>query len=107
MTVFAFTAERYLKASGPRDKSISVAWADPGLEASPLKYEEPVNAEYVLFADRRTAAQVPGVADLAPMFSPLSGTPVSWMSAGRPSRRTAGQYPSSLSTADSGGRSSR
>lgn len=46
-----------------------MAWADPGVEASPLR----VNAEYVLYADRRTAAQVPGVADLAPMFSPLSG----------------------------------
>lgn len=55
MTFFAFRAERYLKASGPRDKSITVAWADPGVEASPLR----VTAEYVLFAERLTAAQVP------------------------------------------------
>lgn len=69
MVFYSVSVAQYFKAAGPRDSTVTLAWADSEGLAAPVE----MGSSYVFLAERLTADQVPGVADLAPMFSPLAG----------------------------------
>lgn len=73
MAFYGFTVEKSLKGAEPASRDIVISWFDVDKVDAGVLPLPAAGRKVILYLDRLEASEVPGLADLAPLYSPVAG----------------------------------